>query len=347
MALTAEKLAAASQTQSASAFTPRRGSLIDPNVKHSGNSSLHIVSTQAGTTQGSSIWQTVPPILSDGEHVVLSFWYLPGPNSKLITIRLGGDQTHATGYDSAYTSATWVYATATGIATATPTFYIYLNGAGEAYIDDIKLVAGSVPEAGPNLLQNGDFEAPLSGPWWLSPDFTGSYISSTVSHSGAGSLKIMATAAGSGQNDAVVQSNVVGVVNAQTYTVSFWYVPAPNGQTLTLRLSGSGTAGLLQANPDTGLAAIHRRLDMIGTRYPETERPTINNLGGVQLQDLRAWFVQNAVGSKRQLLEVLNQFLENHFVTEQSKSGFPGIGLATVHDLVRDLPGTIQELEAA
>src|SRR6266480_2867480 len=56
------------------------GSLIDPNVKHSGNSSLHIVSTQAGTTQGSSIWQTVPPILSDGEHVVLSFWYLPGPN---------------------------------------------------------------------------------------------------------------------------------------------------------------------------------------------------------------------------------------------------------------------------
>src|SRR5207247_8417071 len=127
--------------------------------------------------------------------------------------------THATGYDSAYTSATWVYATATGIATATPTFYIYLNGAGEAYIDDIKLVAGSVPVAGPNLLQNGDFESPLSGPWWLSPDFTNSYISSTVSHSGAGSLKIIASVAGSGHNDAVVSSICVVVGKAIHYRV--------------------------------------------------------------------------------------------------------------------------------
>jgi uncharacterized protein (DUF1800 family) len=38
------------------------------------------------------------------------------------------------------------------------------------------------------------------------------------------------------------------------------------------------------------------------------------------LSDLRAWHVLRAVGAKRQLLEVLLQFLENHFVTQQSKS---------------------------
>jgi uncharacterized protein (DUF1800 family) len=35
---------------------------------------------------------------------------------------------------------------------------------------------------------------------------------------------------------------------------------------------------------------------------------------------LRAWHVLHAVQSKRQLLEVLDQFLENHFVTQYSKS---------------------------
>ena len=38
------------------------------------------------------------------------------------------------------------------------------------------------------------------------------------------------------------------------------------------------------------------------------------------LADLRAWFVQSAVGARRQFLEILLQFLENHFVTQYSKS---------------------------
>ena len=39
-------------------------------------------------------------------------------------------------------------------------FSIYLNIAGDVYVDDIRLVLGPVAGAGPNLLQNGDFEAP-------------------------------------------------------------------------------------------------------------------------------------------------------------------------------------------
>ena len=296
-------------------------STIDSTVSHSGASSLHLVSTAAGSGQATSLWQpwAATNNISDGERITLSFWYLPGPSTKAITIRVGGSQTQATG-GSAPPPPTWVYATATGVATATPTFYLYLNGAGEAYVDDIKLVAGTVPEAGPNLLQNGDFESALTGPWRLTADFTNSFISPDISHSGAGSLKIVATAAGTGNGDSIFQSNIVGLVSGQTYTLSFWYIPSTRAQTLTARLSGSATVGLLQTTPDTTLAGIRRRLDSIANRSFQGDRLTANDIGGVPLADLRAWFVQNAVGSKRQLLEVLTQFLENHFVTEHSKS---------------------------
>jgi len=40
------------------------------------------------------------------------------------------------------------------------------------------------------------------------------------------------------------------------------------------------------------------------------------------LSDLRGWHVLRAVGAKRQFLEILLQFLENHFVTQWSKSSF-------------------------
>lgn len=44
---------------------------------------------------------------------------------------------------------------------------------------------------------------------------------------------------------------------------------------------------------------------------------TTNHIG---LADLRAWHCMRAIGARRQFLEILLQFLENHFVTEQSKS---------------------------
>jgi len=66
----------------------------------------------------------------------------------------------------------WTYVTATGTAT-TSTLYIYLQSAGDVYVDDIKLVAGSVPEAGANVLSNGDFESAFPGPWTISANLSG------------------------------------------------------------------------------------------------------------------------------------------------------------------------------
>ena len=59
------------------------------------------------------------------------------------------------------------------------------------------------------------------------------------------------------------------------------------------------------SSPDTAPAGLARRLD-----------------AGVNtsLDDLRAWFCLQAVNARRQLVEVLSQFLENHFVTYHDKS---------------------------
>src|SRR6185436_1393208 len=78
---------------------------------------------------------------------------------------------------------TWNYATFTGNANATPTFYFFLNGAGETYIDDVKLVGGTVPEAGSNLLLNSDFETGTLNNWQATANFTNSVVDQTRSHS--------------------------------------------------------------------------------------------------------------------------------------------------------------------
>ncbi|HTD85093.1 MAG TPA: DUF1800 family protein [Candidatus Binatia bacterium] len=296
--------------------TSHDNSFRDTTAAATGSASLRVVATAAGTGNGNSIRQTLPttpPTTARGTNTsgqiwtntvsqlrgILNFAYFQTPSSHYLTVRLSGDSTVGSGND-APTAPEWVYATATGAATATPVLYVYLNGAGEAYVDDMKLVAGSVPEAGPNLLVNGDFEQPFSTGWQASTNFDTSYVDNTVSHSGNGSLHIIAETAGAGANSAVTQN--VAVANGQIYTVSYWYRPATSGRTLTVRLSGS----LLNSTPDTTPPSIKRRLD--------------DNNFSVVLNDLRAWHCANAVGSSRQLLEVLTQFFENHFVTQHSKT---------------------------
>src|SRR5207247_63657 len=130
---------------------------------------------------------------TNNQPVQLSYRYLQGPGTDRLKIRLSGSGVVSSA-DDLPPAPNWIYATATGplSSTANTNFYIYLSGAGEAHIDDIKLVAGSVPGAGANLLLNPDFESPLTGPWQLTANFTNSYIDNTVSHSGNGSLKVVA-----------------------------------------------------------------------------------------------------------------------------------------------------------
>ena len=275
-------------------------SAIVTDVKCSGAASLHLVATTAGSTLGSSIWQTVAPGLTNNQACTLSFWYLPRTNSSIITLRLSGNGVIATSTNEPVpVDPTWVYATATGIA-GRSVLYIYLDSPGAAYLDDLKLVAGSVPEVGPNLLAQGGFEAPLSTNWTFNPNTTNSGISSLVAHSGNGSLLLDFARGGSTATDSIVLSNLPVTINA-TYTISYWYVPSSRGS-LTVRLSGSGISSM----PDGTVASLYRRLNTLSESS--------------SLDDLRAWFTQHATSANRQLLEVLSQFFENHFVTYHSKT---------------------------
>lgn len=277
-------------------------SAISTNVKCSGNASLRVVATSAGSTQNSSIWQTIAPGLTTTQSCTLSFWYLPRTNSSILTIRLSGSGVVGSPTNEPSGTPLWVYATTTGTASSS-NLYIYLDGPGNAYIDDIKLVAGSVPEAGANVLQNGDFESAFPAPYWRVPaNAPNSQVSSSSSHSGNGSLYLVFNSAGSNDNSAVIQTNIPLTLNAP-YTLSYWYIPSANpSRRLTVRLSGSG----IRSEPDAGMTALYRRL-----------RTTTET---VSLSDLRAWFCTHAVVANRQLLEVLTQFWENHFVTQHSKS---------------------------
>ncbi len=294
---------------------------------YSGSNSLHMVSSGVGSTEGNSIYQRMSNLWfrfdNSTTRGTLSFWYLPSPTSGNIKLRLGGSGIVGTGNTEA-PAPEWIYATATGTAGPNNAFYLYLSGAGDAYIDDLKLVSGPVPEAGPNLLRNGDFETPLGVTNWnTTADFTNSLISPTYSRSGAGSLKIVATGGGSGNNDSIFQTNNTSISNGLTYTVSFWYLPPTRNRTITARLSGANSGNtIVQANePGSTPGNIRRRLENIWNPSIENGSVTVNTVGGANLHDLRAYHVLSAVSAKRQLIEVLLQFLENHFVTQHAKSG--------------------------
>jgi uncharacterized protein (DUF1800 family) len=291
------------------------GSFLTTDQQHGGSKSLRIVATSPGNTSFNSLQQNFfsprAPSGSSTNRCQLSFWYLVDTNTSKVQARLSGSGTVATGSDLP-DEPQWIYVTATGAATATPTLYLYLSGAGFCYIDDLKLVAGSVPEVGSNLVKNGDFELPLTN-WQASADFVNTTSSTTYARSGTTSLRLVATAGGSGNGDSYFQN--VPVANNQIYTVSFWYLPSANRQ-LTVRLSGS----LLSATPDANASGLKRRLENIGSMDPYTGLPDDIPYATAGLADLRAWHCLNAVQSPRQLIEILTQFLENHFVTQNSKA---------------------------
>ena len=140
----------------------------------------------------------------------------------------------------------WIYVTATGTASSS-LLYIYLQSAGDVYVDDIKLVTGSVPEAGANVLSDGDFESGFPGPWTVSANLTDSVLSTTIKHSGNASLHVISTSGGTTQSSAIWQTMSPALTTNAAYTLSFWYLQSTNGGPLTIRLSGSGV--IVTVNP--------------------------------------------------------------------------------------------------
>ena len=98
----------------------------------------------------------------------------------------------------------------------------FTTAAGEAYIDDVALVPQSGPNAGINLVTNGNFESPLSvGPWLVNSNYSASIVTNTYAHSGNYSLHVVGTSAGN-QNINIRQIFPILATNT-IYTLSFWY----------------------------------------------------------------------------------------------------------------------------
>jgi hypothetical protein len=144
----------------------------------------------------------------------------------------------------------WTYITAAGTA-STSLLYIYLQSAGDVYIDDIELVAGSVAGAGTNTVADGGFESGFPGPWTVSANLAGSVLSTSIKHSGDASLHVISTSAGTTQSSAIWQIISPALTTNATYTLSFWYLQSTNGGPLTVRLSGSGTVATVNPAPPT------------------------------------------------------------------------------------------------
>lgn len=87
-------------------------SVVSPNFKHSGNSSLHLIAANGGATQNSSIWSDFSSGLTVGATYTLSFWYLPSTNGGPLTVRFAGSGIVITTNPAP--------ATATSLVTATP-----------------------------------------------------------------------------------------------------------------------------------------------------------------------------------------------------------------------------------
>ena len=168
-------------------------------------------------------------------------WPVPVAGSSLQLIdplhdnwRVGNWAWAAASTNGAFSPAQWVFVT-TNIPATSSRIYIYLGSAGDVYVDDVSLVGS----AGTNVLANGGFESPLSGTWNLTANFTGSALSTAFKHSGASSLHVVASAAGTGSDNAIYQDISPSLTLEATYTLGFWYLQSTNGGPLTIRLSSS------------------------------------------------------------------------------------------------------------
>jgi hypothetical protein len=151
--------------------------------------------------------------------------------------------------------ATWHYVTATGTASSS-TIYIYLTAPGEAYVDDVQLVPGSVPGVGTNAVQDGDFESALDGWWTISDNLAGSALDPNHWHGGKSGLHVVASSGGTTRASAIYQDMTPALTSSAPYTLSFWFMPGSTNTTLTVRLSGSGISVSTNVVPYTNTAPV-------------------------------------------------------------------------------------------
>lgn len=198
-----------------------------------------------GTTPGTEIvvdkvrYESVPawPTSANGS----------GPSLQLIDA--GQDNSRVANWSD---GAGWRMANFTGTiqggANPATNFLVFMNTPGDVFIDDLVLVRGNQPGLGENLIQNGDFESELSGPWTKLGNHTNSVISTEDSHGGSASLHVIAAGVGGGSS--AIRQFIPALPSNTVCTLSFWFRPTLTASNLTLRTTpGSLFAPAITVRP--------------------------------------------------------------------------------------------------
>lgn len=131
----------------------------------------------------------------------------------------------------------WVLITQTGVATSSR-LYIYLGGAGEALVDDVRITTEGFTG---NLVNNPDFEQPFAGDWSVTGNHAASFREPTgQAHSGSYVCHIVATGTGGGASNSLNQYTQTLRQDGTIYNLSFWAKYVSGNGTITARLQNSG-----------------------------------------------------------------------------------------------------------
>ncbi|HXG46860.1 MAG TPA: lamin tail domain-containing protein, partial [Methylomirabilota bacterium] len=151
--------------------------------------------------------------------------------------------------------AGWRFYSFTGVAGGSR-LLLYLDSPGQVYLDEMRLVAGTVPGVGQNFLVNGDFESPLAPAWKIQgTNGTNTAISSAVKLSGNSSLDLRFQPQGSASQ--YLFQDVSNLTSTATYTLSFWYLPSTNlAGNLQFRLS-SGFRAVVNVRAPSGPVVVN------------------------------------------------------------------------------------------
>ncbi len=143
---------------------------------------------------------------------------------------------------------------------------VWLDTIGEVFIDEISLVLGDVPGVGPNLLNNGNFEAPLATGWQFVNTYQGNtLITNAFPKYGSNCLRFAPTKSGS-SSTAMVQDVIPTLSSSSDYTISFWYKPTTNANNLTVRIGGSAFQATTSVRPVTPIPGVMN--PMAGNVFP-------------------------------------------------------------------------------
>jgi len=104
---------------------------------------------------------------------------------------------------------------------------------GDVYLDDMVLVQGSTPNAGQNVLVNGDFENGLTG-WLKTSVGTNSEVVADA-HTGNGALHLILLPGA--QSLTAFYQDFPSLTPSTNYTLSFWYRSGNSGTNLNLRIN--------------------------------------------------------------------------------------------------------------